>query len=170
MVHEHFPPVGSLSRTFEFPRGESSLGRPYPSQEYTPISSIVNDLTTNIWFMILPPPFKMSEGDGMDEFLHNLGKRIRSLRQKQGLTQEILAEAAGISGKYLGEVERGEMNVSIQVMKKLADALCIQLADIIENRHESSEVVLRNELVSLIETASEGDLRLIYKLIRGVLY
>lgn len=104
----------------------------------------------------------------MDDFLLNLGRRIRSLRQKQGLTQEILAESAGISGKYLGEVERGEMNVSIQVIRKLADALNVQLIDLVDNTHESSEAILREEILSVVGSSGGDDLRLIYRLIKSV--
>jgi transcriptional regulator with XRE-family HTH domain len=41
-----------------------------------------------------------------------LGKRIRALRKQKGMSQEQLAEQVGMSGKYLGEIERGQVNCS----------------------------------------------------------
>ena len=40
-----------------------------------------------------------------------LGRRVKELRKKASLSQDQAAERAGISGKYLGQVERGEVKV-----------------------------------------------------------
>lgn len=53
----------------------------------------------------------------------NVGLQIRSLRKTKGLTQEELAEKADLSYKYIGELERGQVNVSIDSLQKIADAL-----------------------------------------------
>ena len=56
-------------------------------------------------------------------FTKNLGKRLRELRTKARLSQDQLAEQAGISAKYLGEVERGAVNVSVHILHKLSGVL-----------------------------------------------
>lgn len=53
----------------------------------------------------------------------NVGLQIRSVRKANGLTQEELAEKAELSYKYIGELERGQVNVSIDSLQKIADAL-----------------------------------------------
>lgn len=53
------------------------------------------------------------------------GKRLRELRSKAGLSQEELGFRAGIHRTYVGAVERGEQNVSIDNIHKLAKALKI---------------------------------------------
>jgi len=59
----------------------------------------------------------------MAEILEQVGERIRSLRNARALSQQALAEKAGISYKYLGEVERGQVNVSVEVLVKIASAM-----------------------------------------------
>ncbi|MDO9475393.1 MAG: helix-turn-helix transcriptional regulator [Pseudohongiella sp.] len=52
-----------------------------------------------------------------------LGKRIRSLRKAAGISQERLALACGLDRSYLGRIERGEINISVVILYKIADAL-----------------------------------------------
>lgn len=55
-----------------------------------------------------------------------LGQRIRQLRHTQGWTQQELAEKAGLDFKYLGGVERGERNVTIGNIEKIAAGLAVE--------------------------------------------
>jgi transcriptional regulator with XRE-family HTH domain len=51
------------------------------------------------------------------------GERVRQLRKKKGLTQETLALACDLDRTYIGGVERGERNISLINIYKIADAL-----------------------------------------------
>lgn len=51
------------------------------------------------------------------------GRRIRQLRQEKGWSQEEFADHAGLDRSYMGCVERGERNVSIENICKIAEAL-----------------------------------------------
>ncbi|HAP77291.1 MAG TPA: XRE family transcriptional regulator [Acidimicrobiaceae bacterium] len=55
--------------------------------------------------------------------LVEFGSRLRELRSRQGLSQELLAERAGLHRTYVGSVERGERNVALLNILRLADAL-----------------------------------------------
>ena len=58
-----------------------------------------------------------------DPFLAGFGKHLRSLRTKAGLSQEELADRAGIHVTYLSGVERGLRNPSIRNVRRLAQAM-----------------------------------------------
>ena len=56
-----------------------------------------------------------------------VGTNLRRLRKAEGLSQERLAERAGLHWTYVGSVERGERNVSIDNIGKLAAALAVDV-------------------------------------------
>ena len=58
------------------------------------------------------------------------GDRIRELRQDLDLSQEELAEAAGLHRNYVGGIERGERNVGLDNIHKLARALRVGVAEL----------------------------------------
>lgn len=58
------------------------------------------------------------------------GKAVRKFRIARGFSQEKLAEIAEIHRTYLGDVERGERNISIVNMSRIATALNISLTDL----------------------------------------
>ena len=60
--------------------------------------------------------------------LKNFGSRIQELRKKNNLTQSELAEKIGLSTNFIGMVERGERNTSVDKIFKLAKAFNISLA------------------------------------------
>lgn len=61
-----------------------------------------------------------------------LGASIRAERQAQGLSQEALADKAGVDRSYMGGVERGEHNIAIVNLQKIADALQIKTSALLE--------------------------------------
>ena len=56
-----------------------------------------------------------------------LGQRLRALRKQRGLSQERLGSLSGLSGKFIGEVERGEKSISIDSLYHVAVALEVPL-------------------------------------------
>src|SRR5687767_6174489 len=63
------------------------------------------------------------EKAGAATILGYIGANVRRLRLRSGLTQEALAERAGVSTVHVQRVEAGEANVSVTVLVVLADAL-----------------------------------------------
>jgi transcriptional regulator with XRE-family HTH domain len=60
-------------------------------------------------------------------------KRLKQIRQSRGLSQEELAEIAGLHRTYVGSVERGERNVSIDNMERLSKALEVDITELLKN-------------------------------------
>jgi predicted transcription factor, homolog of eukaryotic MBF1 len=62
-----------------------------------------------------------------------LGKRIRTERIDKKMTQEELAERAGLHPTYIGQVERGEKSLTITSLEKIVEGLGISFPDLFEN-------------------------------------
>jgi len=62
--------------------------------------------------------------------LKKFGARVRALRLSLSLSQDVLADRAGLDRTYIGGVERGERNVSLINIVKLAAALETSVADL----------------------------------------
>jgi len=65
------------------------------------------------------------------ELNSNLGAIIRMLRTKEGMTQAELAEKAGITWRYLSDIEYGKRAVSIDVLARIAEVFHIKLSTLI---------------------------------------
>ena len=65
-----------------------------------------------------------------DGRLAKLGKAIRAVRHERGLSQEALADAAGIDRSHMGKIERGERNVSVLNVARVSDALGVTIASL----------------------------------------
>lgn len=76
----------------------------------------------------------------MPSSLAALGAVIRRERKARGLSQESLAALAGLSRAYVGEIERGEANVSFSTLVALAEGLNLTLPELVltyEERRQS---------------------------------
>ena len=109
----------------------------------------------------------------MEKIEHNLhillGKRIRSLRIARSWTQQDLGEIAGISYKFLGEIERGKQNFSFSILTKISKALNIELIELFRFSHEiPSRKELENEVRSIVKDLADDELRQILLLLQAL--
>ncbi len=63
------------------------------------------------------------------DFLGEVGRRIRTLREQRGMTRKALARESGVSERYLGQLEAGSGNVSILLLRRIASALNVPAAE-----------------------------------------
>ena len=64
----------------------------------------------------------------MKQLNHSIGKKIRELRIKAGLTQEAFADRAEIHRSHMGEIERGEVDISLSALLKVAQGLGVTVS------------------------------------------
>lgn len=104
-----------------------------------------------------------------------IGERLRYLRKRNNLTQEELAEKAGLNSSYIGSVERGDRNISIETLEKLIHGLNVTPAemfqlheiDVLSSNLEDSHLL---EIVnSLLYNRTLEEKKLIYRIIKDVL-
>ena len=65
------------------------------------------------------------------------GQRVQELRKKRNLSQEQLADMSGVHRTYIGMVERAEKNITLRNIKKIAEALGVNIKD--ENTENSHD-------------------------------
>ncbi|MBI1800583.1 MAG: helix-turn-helix transcriptional regulator [Chloroflexi bacterium] len=64
--------------------------------------------------------------------LKRLGDNLKQFRQSKGLSQEKLAELTDLHRTYIGGVERGERNISLLNLIRIAEALGVSVADLVK--------------------------------------
>ena len=75
----------------------------------------------------------------MSEIAKFIGQRIRNYRTQQNLSQEKLAEMAGCHPTYIGQLERGEKNATLESVEKIASALNIPLSRLFEKLGDNEQ-------------------------------
>ena len=78
----------------------------------------------------------------MSDIAKILGQRIRNYRTAKGLSQEKLAELSGCHPTYIGQIERGEKNATIESIEKISSALNISLSKLFEKIGAQDDGVL----------------------------
>ena len=98
----------------------------------------------------------------MSEIAKVVGQRIRNYRTGLGWSQERLAEAAGCHHTYIGQIERGEKNATIESVEKIATAMGVPMSRLFEGlggQQDSNNIPLAcYELVSARSKEEQGRL------------
>lgn len=81
---------------------------------------------------------------------HLIGNKLLAYRKRAGLTQMEVAEKAGLSDRTYADIERGSVNMRIETLLAICDALCITPNDVLTEEAPSCEQK-REELLSRLE-------------------
>ena len=84
--------------------------------------------------------YKRISGGRLENIKRMVGEQIRKLRKKKGLTQEGLGWKADLHYTYIGAVERGEKNCSLDSLNKIAKALDVRIHDLLNISLRTDEV------------------------------
>lgn len=68
------------------------------------------------------------------EIKEKFGKQVKKLRLEKGLSQEVLALLADLDRTYIPSIEKGERNVSITVIEKIANALKVKISILFDEK------------------------------------
>lgn len=100
-----------------------------------------------------------------------LGLRIRFYRKQKGLSQEKLAELCKLHPSYVGQIERGEKNITIEILHRLSRGLETSMADLLQDLDipDSSGNQILSEIYNALFELSDGDLKRMKRLFDDVL-
>ena len=128
-------------------------------------------IKTQLWGLSY---FKTSYNLHMGKQIENerllLGRRIRSLRNIKGWTQEELGSHADLSYKFIGEIERGQQNPSLATIIKIAAAMKVELLELFRFEQETvDKIAMENRIGRIMKTLPDEDMRRLLMVLR-VLY
>lgn len=100
-----------------------------------------------------------------------LGIKIREARKKRQLTQDELAEKAGLSLQHVGDIERGNANPTLSCLQKLAEVMDVAVSDFFavnDGEAEPDEAEMRERILRFVSKAGKKHLSAFYMLYKGV--
>jgi transcriptional regulator with XRE-family HTH domain len=77
---------------------------------------------------------RLSTHHGATDIQREVGNRIKAIRQAKGVTQDQLAELAGLNRAHLYRLENGKQSMTLRTLKIIADTLGVRVRDLVGNR------------------------------------
>lgn len=92
-----------------------------------------------------------------------IGKRIKHIRTKKGISQEALAASANIATNYIGQIERGKRNPTISVLENISNVLEVSVQELLNENYKDIYLPLDSsselsEIIFLLESFSHEQL------------
>lgn len=95
-----------------------------------------------------------------------IGQRIRKIRKAQGLSQETLAEQAGISVTHMSHIETGNTKLSLPVLVKLAEILDVRTDDLLYDGNFDGRSAAIDDIVQILDACTAQQLKIIKNIIK----
>lgn len=102
----------------------------------------------------------------MSDIAKIIGQRIRNYRTQKGLSQEKLAELAGCHPTYIGQLERGEKNATLESVEKIASAMDISLSELFDKLGKSGGNNIAAKCYDLVASKNEAKQKQLYKMLQ----
>lgn len=104
----------------------------------------------------------------MSEIARIIGQRIRNFRTGKGLSQERLAELSGCHPTYIGQVERGEKNATLESIAKIASAMELPLSNLFELVGDGTFDSIPMKCYELMASKSKEDQERLFKILTDI--
>ena len=103
----------------------------------------------------------------MSDIAKAVGQRIRNYRTQNGLSQEKLAELSGCHPTYIGQLERGEKNATLESVERIAAALGISLSKLFEKlgEQDNDEKSISLACYEFLSAKSKDEQEQLYKIL-----
>lgn len=96
--------------------------------------------------------------DQADPFLKTIGERVRAARARRGMTRKSLSRDSGVSERYLAQLESGQGNISILLLRQVAEAMNMTVSNLVREGPEPPvEVGLLTGLLSRLTPAQRDE-------------
>lgn len=102
----------------------------------------------------------------MSDIAKIIGQRIRNYRTQKGLSQEKPAELAGCHPTYIGQLERGEKNATLESVEKIASAMDISLSELFDKLGKSGGDNIAAKCYDLVASKNEAEQKQLYKMLQ----
>lgn len=96
-----------------------------------------------------------------------LGKRIKVFRINQSITQEKLAEKAGLSTQHMSNIENGNTKSSLPTIIRIANALSITVDELLCDSVNHSKAAINKIIASILEDCTEYEIRVLSGILQG---
>lgn len=103
----------------------------------------------------------------MSDIAKAVGQRIRNYRTQKGFSQEKLAELSGCHPTYIGQLERGEKNATLESIERITTALGISLSKLFEklDKHEDNSQDIPLACYEFLSAKSKDEQEQLYKIL-----
>jgi len=107
----------------------------------------------------------------MSDLTNHIGEKIRYYRKERKLSQEELAFKAALHNTYIGQLERGEKNVTVESLAKVCSALDISLAEFFQGPNVTPKMlsIEIEQIIALLEGRSKADQQKVLSVIESLL-
>jgi transcriptional regulator with XRE-family HTH domain len=99
-----------------------------------------------------------------------IGQRVKDFRRHYGLTQEGLAEKLEVHPSYVGQLERGERQASLQTLEKLALAFRLSPFEFFHEEEELDKEGLKKRCLTLLDKCTSSQIRAFCELLTTFVY
>lgn len=97
-----------------------------------------------------------------------IGKRIREVRSSKQLTQEYIAETAGVNVSHISNIELNKVKVSLTLLVQICNALDVSVDYLLENEYHCPNSALETELLNAIKDLSNEQQKTLLRIAKAL--